>query len=160
MKCCPGFPSFGRVALVAVLTGCASPNEATQTEAPDGFYIGATGTAPGYTLEVVSPGGGGALAVRIQDYVGFVPQHVVVFDTPDGYYVQVSGRATVEKWSDQGIIIVANHKPYFELSKSGQAVSGSRFGLSAAISLVLRTRQEADAVATALRRRYSLSSAE
>ena len=160
LECCPGFPGSWRVALVAVLTGCASPKEAAQTEAPDGFYIGATGTAPGYTLEVVPPSGGRALAFRIQDYVGFVPQHVVVFDTPDGYYVQVSGRATVEKWFEQGIIIVANRKPYFELSKSGQAVPGSRFGLSAAISLVLRTREEADAVATALRRRYSLSSTE
>jgi hypothetical protein len=160
LECCPGFPGFWPLALAAVLTGCASPKEATQTDAPDGFYIGATGTAPGYTLEVVPPSGGRALAFRIQDYVGFVPQHVVVFDTPNGYYVQVSGRATVEKWLEQGIIIVANRKPYFELSKSGQAVPGSRFGLSAAISLVLGTREEADAVATALRRRYSLSSTE
>jgi hypothetical protein len=158
MACCSGFPIFWRVALVAVLTGCASPKEATQTDAPDGFYVEATDTAPGYPLEVAPPSGGRALAFHIQDYVGFVPQHVVVFDTPEGYCVQVNGRATVEKWSEQGIIVVANRKPYFELSKSGQAVSGNRVGLPATISLVLRTREEANAVANALRRRYSLSS--
>ena len=150
--------TFTWTALVAVLTGCASPKEAKQTEAPDGFYIEATGTAPGYTLEVVPPSGGRTLTFRIQDYVGFVPQQVVVFDAPEGYYVHVSGRATAERWSAQGIIIVANHKAYFELSKSGQAVSRGRVGPSATISWVLRTRAEADAVASALRKRYSLSS--
>ena len=149
--------TFPFVALVAVLTGCASPKAVTQIDAPDGFYVEATGTAPGYTLEVVPPGGGHELTFRIQDYVGFVPRHFVVFDTPDGYTVQISGRATVEKWWEQGIIIVANHKPYFELSKSSQADSGNRVGPSATISFILHTREEADAVAAALRRRYSLS---
>ena len=150
--------TFIFTALVAVLTGCASPKEATQIDAPDGFYVAATGTAPGYTLEVVPPSGGRALTLGIQSYVGFVPQHVVVFDTPDGYCVQISGRATVENWLGHGIIIVANHKPYFELNKAGQAVSATarRVDPSATISLVLRTRKEADAVATALQRRYSL----
>src|SRR6266516_4357499 len=114
--------TFSFVALVAVLTGCASPKEARQIDAPDGFYVAATGTARGYTVKVVPLSGGRALTFGIQSYVGFVPQHVVVFDTPDGYYVQISGRATVENWSEHGIIIIANHKAYFELSKSGQAV--------------------------------------
>ena len=150
--------AFSFVALAAVLTGCASPKEARQIDVPDGLYVAATGTAAGYTLEVVPPSGGQALTLGIQSYVGFVPQHVVVFDTPDGYCVQFSGRATVENWLGHGIIIVANHKPYFELNKSGQAVSATRRRVdpSATISLVLRTRKEADAVAAALRRRYSL----
>ena len=149
--------AFTLVVLVEFLAGCASPKEPTQTDAPDGFYIRATGTAPGYASEVVPPGGGRALSFRIQDYVGFVPLQVVVFDTPEDYTVQISGRATVERWWEQGIIIIANHKPYFELSKSGQAASRNRVGPSATISLVVRTREEADAVASALRRRYSLS---
>jgi hypothetical protein len=146
------------MALVAGLTGCESPNEVTHIDAPDGFYVAATGTAAGYTLKVVPPSGGRALTFGIQSYVGFLPQHVVVFDTPDGYCVQISGRAAVENWLRHGIILVANHKPYFELNKSGQAVSATRQRIdpSATISLVLRTRKEADAVATALRRRYSL----
>ena len=147
--------TFTLVVLVEFLAGCAAPKARTQTDAPDGFYIEATGTLAGYASEVLPPGGGRALSFRIQDYVGFVPRHFVVFDTPDGYTVQISGRATVEKWWEQGIIIVANHKPYFELSKSGQAASRNRVGPSATISLVLRTREEADAVASALRRRYS-----
>ena len=81
--------TFIFMALVAVLTGCASPKEATQIDAPDGFYVAATGTAPGYTLEVVPPSGGRTLTFGIQGYVGFVPQHVVVFDAPGGYYVQI-----------------------------------------------------------------------
>ena len=81
--------TFILMALVAVLTGCASPKEATQIDAPDGFYVAATGTAPGYTLEVVPPSGGRTLTFGIQGYVGFVPQHVVVFDAPGGYYVQI-----------------------------------------------------------------------
>jgi hypothetical protein len=149
--------TFTLVVLVDFLAGCASPKERTQTDAPDGFYIEATAAAPGYASEVIPPGGGRALSFRIQDYVGFVPWHVVVFATPEGYTVQISGRASVETWWEQGIIIVANHKLYFELSKSGQAASGNRVGPSATISLVLRTREEADAVASALRRRYSLS---
>ena len=150
--------TFALVVLVEFLAGCASLTERTQTDAPDGFYIETTGPDPGYASEVIPPGGGRALYFRIQDFVGFVPWHVVViFDAPDGYTVQIKGIATVEKWWEQGIIIVANHKTYFELSKSGQAASRNRVGPAATISLVLRTHEEADAVASALRRRYSLS---
>ena len=89
--------TFTLVVLVEFLAGCAAPKARTQTDAPDGFYIEATGTLAGYASEVLPPGGGRALSFRIQDYVGFVPWHVGVFDTPEGYTVQISGRATVEE---------------------------------------------------------------
>src|ERR1051326_4809593 len=70
--------------LVALFTGCASPKEARQIDTPDGFYVAATGTVPDYTLEVVPLNGGRALTLGIHTYVGFVPQNVVVLDTPEG----------------------------------------------------------------------------
>ena len=151
--------AFTSVVAALALIGCASSKEMTQTNAPDGFYVETSEVSDSYKLQVVPPSGGRALRFHIRHYTAFVPQRVIVFDAPDGNHVQVDGKATAHEWSKEAIIIVANGKPYFELGKSGQAVSegGVRFGPSATVALVLSTREEAESVASALRRRYSLS---
>jgi hypothetical protein len=65
----------------------------------------------------------------------------------------------MKEWFKQHFALVVNHKPYLELEKSGQAVSseGLAFGPSGTVSLVTSTRAEADAVAAALRQKYSIS---
>jgi len=141
------------------LTGCASPKPtAAQTDAPDGFYIeAAAGKSPTYTLEVLPAGSDQPRTFRIQEYTGFVPQRVLVFDASGKYFLQIDGRAAAG-WSKEGIILVVNRKAYTGLTKSGQATSATRerVGQSASISLSASTREEAERVASALKRRYSL----
>lgn len=146
------------VAALIALLGCATSRMTINTTAPDGFYVESTDTLGTYPLQAVPPSGGRGLKFRIKHYGGFVPRQVVVFDAPEGCYVQVNGQPTGDHWSKDGFIIVANGKPYFELLMSGNTASetGERIELSATVSLVLRTRQEAEAVASALRQRYSL----
>ena len=135
-----------------------SPKQTADSEAADGFYVESSKSSAGLVLRVPHPTDGRIFTIPVEPFAGFVPVRIDVFDTPDGSYVQVSGRATVEGWSSQSIILVADRKPYVELGKSGQVVSGTGapVGPSATISLVRPTRAEADAVASALRKRFSL----
>lgn len=145
------------IALVAV-SGCTSARQATRSEATDGFYVESSKNSTGLAVRVPHPVDGHILTIPVDRFDAFVPEHIDIFDTPGGSYVQISGRATVDGWSTQPIILVANNKPYVELGKSGQAVSGAGVpvGPSATISLVVRTRTEADTVAAALRQRFSI----
>ena len=139
--------------------GCMSPKQTADSEAvADGFYVESSKGATGLSVRVPHPTDGRIFTIPVEAFVSFIPLRIDVFDTPDGSYVQVSGIATMEGWSTQPIILVANRKPYIELMKSGQAVSGNGtpVGPPATISLIRRTRAEADAVASALRKRFSL----
>src|SRR5438309_58860 len=134
-----------------VVGGCRSARQTSASEVADGFYVESSKSSTGLVLQVPHPTDGRIFTLPVESFGGFVPVRIDVFDTPDGSYVQIAGRATVESWSSQPIILVAGRKPYVELTKSGQAVSGTgtRVGPSATISLVVRTRAEADAVASA-----------
>jgi hypothetical protein len=151
---------FCTMILIALLAvgGCMSPKQNAKSEAPDGFYVESSKRSTALVVRVPHPSDGRSFTIPVEPFGGFIPVRVGVFDTPDGSYVQVSGRATLEGWSSEPIILVADRKPYVELRKSGQAVSGTGVpvGPSATISLVRPTRDEADAVAAALRRRFSL----
>lgn len=138
--------------------GCMSPKQTADSAVTDGFYVESLKSSANLVLRIPYPKDGRVFTIPVEPFSGFVPVRIDVFDAPDGSHVQVSGRATVEGWSSQPIILVADRKPYVELSKSGQAVSdtGVSVGPSATISLVTPTRAEADAVASALRQRFSL----
>ena len=138
--------------------GCKSARQSVEPGPADGFYVESSTSSTGIVLRVPHPADGRIFTIPVEPFAAFVPLRIDVFDTPDGSYVQVSGRATVEGWSSQPIILVVDHKPYVELRKSGQVVSdtGAAVGPSATISVVIPTRAEADAVASALRKRFSL----
>ncbi|MCI0744519.1 MAG: hypothetical protein L0Y58_03845 [Verrucomicrobia subdivision 3 bacterium] len=144
------------------VSGCTSARQITGSEATDGFYVESSKNSTGLVVRVPHSDNNRILTIPVEPFDAFVPERIVVFDTPDGSYVQISGRATMDGWSEQPIILVANHKPYAELRKSGQTVSGAgvagvQVGSFATISLVVRTRAEANAAAAALRQRFSIS---
>ena len=142
--------------LVLVASGCVSPKPEVHTSAPDGFYTQANGPKSAYTIEVVSRGKTEVFALL--PCSSFTPLRAIVFDGAEGWYVQIDGRVVGGNWSEQTIVLVANHKPYLELSKGGQAVGsdGQRVGPQAMISLVLPTRSEAESIVAAMRNRYPL----
>jgi hypothetical protein len=147
--------NFHALLLIAffVAGGCRSERQTAASEAADGFYVQSSKGSQ-LLVRVTRPSDGRIFTIPVEHYVDFVPVRIDVFDTPDGSYVQVSGRATAEGWSKQPIILIANGKPYVELGKSDQTVSAA--GTSARISLITPTRAEAETVASALRKRYSL----
>lgn len=149
---------FCTLTLIAAVAGCMSPTQNANSEAADGFYVESSKSSTELVLQVPHPTHSRIFTIPVEPFAGFVPVRIDVFDTPNGSYVQISGRATVEGWNGQPIVLVANRKPYVELRKSGQAVSGTGVpvGPSATISLVTPSRAEADAVASALRQRFSL----
>jgi hypothetical protein len=130
--------------------GCMSARRTKTSEATDGFYVASSKDSQ-LQVRVPRPSDGHIITIPVEQFGGFVPARVDVFDTPDGTYVQVSGRATMEGWSKQPVILVANGKPYVELSRSDQPLDRS-----ARVSLITPTHAEADTVASALRKRYSL----
>jgi hypothetical protein len=136
--------------------GCVSTKPEAQTDAPDGFYTQYEEKSSAYTIEVTCHGK--ARTFGLQHCKVFTPLRAIVFDVPEGCCLQINGRAASGDWTEQPIVLVANHKPYIELSKVGQAVSGGgqRVGPEAVISLVLSTRAEADSIVAALRLRYPL----
>ena len=137
------------IALLTVSSGYAS-GQAGQTEAPDGFYVGAD-TAPSYALPIPPSDGGPAVTVQIRENGAFIPKHFIVSaadQIPGNYFVQVSGQGTKEMSDLPGIVIVANHKAYFGVAK--------RVGSSATVSLLLDNREEAEVVASMLEKRFSL----
>jgi hypothetical protein len=157
----PRMKHFYALSLITLITvgSCTPTRQTGESEAVDGLYVESSKSSTGLVLRVPHPTDGRIFTIPVEPFDGFVPARIEVFDTPEGSCVQVDGRATVDGWSKQPIFLVANRKPYVELSKSGEAVSGTGVpvGPSATISLTVRTRVEADAVAAALRQRFSIS---
>ncbi|MGA2240640.1 MAG: hypothetical protein ABSH11_01180 [Verrucomicrobiota bacterium] len=142
--------TFALLALLAALSGYAS-DQVDRTEAPDGFYVGAD-TASSYALQIPPSDGGSSVIFQIHENGAFIPKRLVVSSTdliPGGYFVQVSGQGTDKMPVTPGIVIVASHKAYFGSAK--------RVGSSATVSLLLDNREEAEAVASMLEKRFSLS---
>jgi hypothetical protein len=146
------------ITLVAV-GGCTSARQIAESEVADGFYVESSKSSTALLVRVSHPTDGRIFTLPVESFAGFIPARIDVFDAPEGSYVQISGRATVEEWSKQSILLVAGGKPYVELRKSGQPLSGSGelVGPSAMISLVIPTRAEAEEVASTLRALFSIS---
>ncbi len=136
------------ITLLAVTSGYATA-QVNQTEAPDGFYVGAD-TAPSYALPTVS-NDGGPVTIQIHEDGDFIPKHFVISATdkiPGGYFVQVSGQNTNVVMNSPGIVIIANHKAYFGYAR--------RVDSSATVALLLNNREEAEAVNSMLEKRFML----
>lgn len=148
---------LGLIVLLALAAGCASSKQ-PNSDAPDGIFTSTTDDALGYKMTVFPPKGGPAMTVAIQEYGGFLPQHVTVVLRPRLCLIQITGQGLATNWSDQGLFVVANHVPYWQLKKSPQkaAVPGKSAAVPAAIFMTTRSPQEANSVAAALRKRYSL----
>ena len=142
------FCAFAWLALLTVSSGYAS-DQLNQTEAPDGFYVGAD-TIPSYALPIVS-NDGGPLTVQIRENGDFIPKYFIVSATdkiPGGYFVQVSGKGTKKMPDLPGIVIIASHKAYFGYARKVDS--------SATVALLLDNREEAKTIASMLEKRFSL----
>ena len=105
--------TFALLALLTVSSGYAA-DQLNQTEAPDGFYVGAD-TAPSYALPIVS-NGGDPVTVQIHEDGDFIPKHFSISATdkiPGGYLLKVDGQNANRMTDLPGIVIIANHKAYF-----------------------------------------------
>jgi hypothetical protein len=134
--------------LLAVSSGYTSA-QVNQTEAPDGFYVGAD-TGPSYALPIVS-NDGGPVTVQIREDSNFSPKQFVISATdkiPGGYFVKINGQSTNGMTDLPGIVIIANHKAYFGYAR--------RVGSSATVALLLNNREEAVAVDSMLEKRFLL----
>ncbi len=129
------------LAVIVVLSGCAR----NYSNAPDGFYVGCTNNASGYTAR------SGNYFYHIQNSA-FEPDRVVVAvsrQRSDWFDLVITGRAK-EGMPDKynGIVVIANRKVYYGISK--------RTGSSGTVKLVFETSNEVDIVASALRTHFSL----
>jgi hypothetical protein len=147
---------LGSIALLALAAGCKTEKLPT-SDAPDGLYIKSDGSVLSYTMKMLPPGGGKPQSIDIQEYKGFVPQHVTVIPEQRGCFVQITGAGT-GNWLDQVIVLVANKTPYLPARKSAAkpAVEGKNPASPATIFLVVGTVAEAEKIAEAMRTHYYL----
>ncbi len=139
---------FTLLTLLMAWSGHAA-DQINQTEAPDGFYVGAD-TAPSYALPIVS-NDGGPVTVQIREDGTFIPKHFVISATdkiPGGYFVKIDGQSTNGMTDLPGIVVIANHKAYFGYAR--------RVVSSATVALLLNNREEAESVDSMLGKRFLL----
>ena len=144
------FCTFAWLALLTVSSGYAS-DQLNQTEAPDGFYVGAD-TIPSYALPIVS-NDGGPLTVQIHEDGDFIPKSFAISATdkiPGGYLVKIIGQSTNGMMDLPSIVIIAKHKAFFGYAR--------RVSSSKTVALLLGNHEEAVAVASMLEKRFALPS--